>query len=675
MFNGGLPSSDSASNRRIATIIGLGGVSIVAVATTIWMYKKRNQRGRRNGGRGSATEASQQDQAKTEQEKREEEERATDAVNATTNSDESDKRTEDNENDAVGSSSTAMANEVQQQQQLQEEKETADAPSTAVETLVRNHISEPELTWSELVEQDELQQQQKQKEEQEEKGGEGDKKEQQQQGTVEEAKEEKEGEQKKKQGKKEQQQPTDEEGEGEENSGKKLKTEEEQKEEEQREETADEEQQMMLQQQHHHRNGVTSDGSRRTYAGRASIGSTGTASGGRQHPVNGICECKHCTEALNDLHSSRGYKNAESPNSTHSEGSADSGRATGHLTSYSPFADAAAELGQQAVDNLPIYEFEVPNTLVGLIIGIKGKTIKELCTRADVRMLIRPHHTQGKFDTHQLCSVEGRRDNINKCLHMIRLRFPPCRFPDLNLKPVFPPPLAAPTKPTTASTDNSSSTVQGTPTVLALPVGVPCEVYVSAHVDAGHFFVQLPTHPSFSSLALLDSYMLSVYTQPGGAPDLPKPCNIGVLCAAPAYNGWFRAITLAYDQDQDEMLVRFVDYGGFARLPRADLRQIRTDFVTLPLQGIECYLANVQPADGSLHWSDKANELFQQLCVSKIIQAALVGYCKTDGIPCVELFVMDSANKKTVRIDQILLERGLAKQMDPTLMVRTPMLV
>ncbi|KAL3105566.1 hypothetical protein niasHT_021189 [Heterodera trifolii] len=236
MFNGGLPSSGSASNRRIATIIGLGGVSIVAVATTIWMYKKRNQRGRRNGGRGSATEASQQDQAKTEQEKREEEERATDAVNATTNSDESDKRTEDNENDAVGSSSTAMANEVQQQQICQ-------FISPAMLFFLVNH----EL-----------------------------------------------------------------------------------------------------------------------------------------------------------LVFSRPF------------GSADSGRATGHLTSYSPFADAAAELGQQAADNLPIYEFEVPNTLVGLIIGIKGKTIKELCTRADVRMLIRPHHTQGKFDTHQLCSVEGRRDNINK---------------------------------------------------------------------------------------------------------------------------------------------------------------------------------------------------------------------------------------------------------------------
>lgn len=53
------------------------------------------------------------------------------------------------------------------------------------------------------------------------------------------------------------------------------------------------------------------------------------------------------------------------------KGSADSGRATGPLTSCSPFAD---ELGHNELQ--PIYEFEVPNTLVGLIIGIKGKTIR-----------------------------------------------------------------------------------------------------------------------------------------------------------------------------------------------------------------------------------------------------------------------------------------------------------
>ena len=37
--------------------------------------------------------------------------------------------------------------------------------------------------------------------------------------------------------------------------------------------------------------------------------------------------------------------------------------------------------------------------------------------RANVRMLIRPHHTPNKFDSHQICSVEGRRDEINKLVH------------------------------------------------------------------------------------------------------------------------------------------------------------------------------------------------------------------------------------------------------------------
>jgi hypothetical protein len=66
----------------------------------------------------------------------------------------------------------------------------------------------------------------------------------------------------------------------------------------------------------------------------------------------------------------RGYKNAESPiGSTNSDGSADSGRATGG-PNCSPFDNHHPEYEQ-----LPVYEFEVPNTLVGLIIGVQGKTI------------------------------------------------------------------------------------------------------------------------------------------------------------------------------------------------------------------------------------------------------------------------------------------------------------
>lgn len=44
-------------------------------------------------------------------------------------------------------------------------------------------------------------------------------------------------------------------------------------------------------------------------------------------------------------------------------------------------------------------------------------------------------------------------------------------------------------------------------------------------VDAGRFFVQQPTHPTFMSLSRLDQYMLAVYSQPAGVPNLPSPID------------------------------------------------------------------------------------------------------------------------------------------------------
>lgn len=51
--------------------------------------------------------------------------------------------------------------------------------------------------------------------------------------------------------------------------------------------------------------------------------------------------------------------------------------------------------------------------------------------------------------------------------------------------------------------------------------------------------------------------------------------SVDKLCVAPAFDGWYRAVTLDYYQEEDEVMVRYVDYGGYGRLPRSDLRQIR----------------------------------------------------------------------------------------------------
>ncbi|CAD6190367.1 unnamed protein product [Caenorhabditis auriculariae] len=351
--------------------------------------------------------------------------------------------------------------------------------------------------------------------------------------------------------------------------------------------------------------------------------------------------------------------------------SQDSGRATGGLaSSLSPMDEHMVNgnvqdgtLVDDLMDPMPMYEFEIPNSLVGLVIGIKGKTIRELSVRTKVRMLIRQHHTPEKVDTHQICQVRGQREEINHCLQMLRRRFPPARFPELNLQPVLPPPLP----------NHYFDMIHTQPSWLTLPEEVPCEVAVSNMVDVSQFFLQQPTHPSFASLRHLDLYMLRLYSEHTQIPELPVPCQTGLLCAAPVMNAWFRAVTVNYFEESDEVLIRFVDYGGYARLPRQELRQIRTDLMSLPFQATEVCLAHVKPVDGTLQWDEKAFEEFRSLCMGKVVTAKCIGYAADTKVPMVELYVSndETDERKVVRFDTHLMELGLARTSDPSKMIRT----
>ena len=111
----------------------------------------------------------------------------------------------------------------------------------------------------------------------------------------------------------------------------------------------------------------------------------------------------------------------------------------------------------------------------------------------------------------------------------------------------------------------------------------------------------------------------------------------------------------------------FVDYGGYAyNVPIVELRQIRYDFMSLPFQASECYLANVVPIDGMFHslcwlwhsrltticlvyftvengWSEEANNLFEELAKGQIIYSTISSYAQ-NGIPFVNLFKVQDGN-------------------------------
>ena len=58
---------------------------------------------------------------------------------------------------------------------------------------------------------------------------------------------------------------------------------------------------------------------------------------------------------------------------------------------------------------------------------------------------------------------------------------------------------------------------------LSLPEGVSVQVYVSAVVDAGHIFVQQPTHRSFMCLEKLNYFLNTIYSQDPNIPCVPLP--------------------------------------------------------------------------------------------------------------------------------------------------------
>lgn len=53
-------------------------------------------------------------------------------------------------------------------------------------------------------------------------------------------------------------------------------------------------------------------------------------------------------------------------------------------------------------------------------------------------------------------------------------------------------------------------------------------------------------------------------------------CAVGVICAAPALDGaWWRAQVITFYKENNEVEIRYVDYGGYDRVKIDTLRQIR----------------------------------------------------------------------------------------------------
>ncbi|XP_054650029.1 A kinase (PRKA) anchor protein 1b [Dunckerocampus dactyliophorus] len=315
--------------------------------------------------------------------------------------------------------------------------------------------------------------------------------------------------------------------------------------------------------------------------------------------------------------------------------SGDSGCTMGAGESHSSQASSSSS-------DIVFWEIEIPKLLVGRLIGKQGRYVSFLKQTSGAKIYISTLPYTQEF---QICHIEGMQQQVDKALSLIGKK-----FKDLDLTNLYapPPPLTLPSLPMTSW--------------LLLPSGVTVEVIVVNIVSAGHVFVQQHTHPTYHALRSLDQQMFLCYSQPG-TPTLPSPAEVGVICAAPAVEGaWWRAQVITFYKESNEVEIRYVDYGGYDRVKIDSLRQIRSDFVTLPFQGAEVLLDNIAPLPGEDRFSSEATSTLEELTQGVSLLAQVSNYDNNTGLPLVHLW--NIVGEEVISINRSLAERGLGVWVD-----------
>ncbi|KAH8244874.1 hypothetical protein KR032_001776, partial [Drosophila birchii] len=290
------------------------------------------------------------------------------------------------------------------------------------------------------------------------------------------------------------------------------------------------------------------------------------------------------------------------------------------------------------------YEFLFPISLIGQLYGRKRAFINQIKAKTLASVALSKNPYVSKL---RICTIEGTESEIDAALAMIRQRLPAKRYPNFTMQRIH---FALPQTIVPLSTE-SLYNLQ-----LKLFEHINNDVVVSAVLSGSHIFVQHPLHPSHMSLPMLQKQLYDSYSTMD-APQLPS-LEISAVCVIPINGVWYRVQIVDTDaEDEEHCLVRFLDFGGYMNVSFSSLRQIRTDFMSVPFQATECILSNIEPIDAA--WSQEAAEILSKLTKGIVLQAQVAGY-NSHNIPEIYLFASLGPNN-VIFINKELVARNLAK--------------
>ncbi|XP_045620782.2 platelet binding protein GspB isoform X2 [Procambarus clarkii] len=288
------------------------------------------------------------------------------------------------------------------------------------------------------------------------------------------------------------------------------------------------------------------------------------------------------------------------------------------------------------------YEFEIPQALVGRLIGRKGAFVNRIKAITNCNVIVYPHKNKGL----KICSIEGTKYSVMRAKDMIREYFPLERYSEVTLEEVHQ------LRPTLSRLQEDLVLKD---LHLDLPAGVWVDIRVATVVSAGELWVQQPLHPSFAHMERLQVCMNNNYGDGSNTPPLPSPLADGTVCVVQITGQWMRCQVLSTAENVSQILL--LDIGDTTFVETSLLRQIRLDYLMLPFQATQCFLSGVQPVRGDV-WDDTATTAMKELVSNDYLSAEVVAWTAED-VPLVNLNRRE--RNQFVQLNERLVQLGHAR--------------
>ncbi|XP_055916779.1 tudor and KH domain-containing protein homolog [Eupeodes corollae] len=341
------------------------------------------------------------------------------------------------------------------------------------------------------------------------------------------------------------------------------------------------------------------------------------------------------------------------------------------------------------IERSPIVKEEifVPQSVCGKIIGRCGEAMQEICRQSMAKVSVDSGGRNGGINKRRIV-ITGNRSQVNIARKLIEDKIQEDEDLKKSLEEV-----ELTREPRRSPTNSMSSSIYSSQTSLNSQLlspreklctseyEKPLEVYVSAIASPGKFWVQLigPQSKKLDNLVkeLTDYYNVAENRE---MHTITEPYLGQIVAAVFKYDGkWYRAEIVGilpneYNANEVVLDLYFVDYGDSEYCSPHEVFELRTDFLTLRFQAIECFLANIKstlPNDPET-WEQQSIIRFEELTqvanwkklISKVVtykdRPKPGNRSKREGspVPGVELF--DLSDGHEVSINNLLISNGLA---------------